>query len=108
MRSQRKIVSKFFSFLTSKENGMFGAVGTASVIGLHMVSGILVGGLIGYFLDEWLGTDPWLKLVFFVFGVAAGFYNVYLDTKRLLREQSAESEKPKNNDASEAKTKTEN
>lgn len=90
--------------MTSKENGMFGAVGTASVIGLHMVSGILVGGVMGYFLDEWLGTDPWLKLVFFVLGVAAGFYNVYLDTQRLLREQSTESERPKEKDAPKTKT----
>lgn len=103
-------MSKFFTWLTSKESGVFSAVGTASVIGLHMVSGILVGGVIGYFLDEWLGTGPWLKLVFFLFGVGAGFYNVYLDTMRLLKEQSAASALPgaENKDAAETKTETEN
>ena len=104
---QGKVLSKFFKSLTSKETGLFSAVGTASVIGLHMVSGVLVGGVIGYFLDEWLGTGPWLKLVFFVLGVAAGFYNVYLDTKRLLREQSSMGVQPGNEDKDASKTKTE-
>lgn len=97
-------MSKFLKSLTSKESGLFSAVGTASVIGLHMVSGILVGGVIGYFLDKWLGTGPWLMLVFFLLGVAAGFYNVYLDTKRLLKEQSPESEE---RDAAGTKSDTE-
>lgn len=108
-------MSKFFKSLTSKESGVFSSVGTASVIGLHMVSGVLVGGVIGYFLDEWLGTGPWLKLVFFLFGVAAGFYNVYLDTKRILREQYPNSESPgtgnpeiEKKDAAGTKTETEN
>lgn len=102
-------MSKFFRSLTSKESGLFSSVGIASVIGLHMVSGLLVGGVIGYFLDEWLGTGPWLKLVFFLFGVAAGFYNVYLDTMRLLKEQSKnESPKIENKNAAERKTETEN
>jgi len=57
----------------------------ASVVGLHMVSGLIVGGGVGYYLDEWLGTKPWLFLVFLVLGIAAGFKNVYDDMKKILK-----------------------
>jgi ATP synthase protein I len=42
----------------------------------ELVAAILVGGLIGYGLDRWLGTTPWLFLVFFVVGFAAGILNL--------------------------------
>jgi ATP synthase protein I len=32
---------------------------------------------LGFALDRWLGTWPWLFLVFFVLGAAAGVLNVY-------------------------------
>ena len=59
------------------------AMSRAGTIGMHMVSGIAVGVVFGFFLDKWLGTKPWLTLVFLVVGIIAGFRNVYLDTKRL-------------------------
>lgn len=42
----------------------------------ELVAAILVGGLIGYGLDRWLGTTPWLFLVFFMLGFAAGILNL--------------------------------
>lgn len=67
----------------TQKQGMEG-LASVGVIGMHMVSGPLVGVGIGYFLDWWLGTGPWLKLVFLVIGVGAGFLNVYMDTKGLI------------------------
>lgn len=66
-------------------------VATAGTIGLHMVSGPIVGFAIGYGLDYWLGTGPWCKLAFFLVGIVAGFKNVHDDTKRLLRKMQAET-----------------
>jgi ATP synthase protein I len=43
----------------------------------ELVAGVLVGGLIGYGLDYWLGTKPWLLLLCLLLGSAAGFNNVY-------------------------------
>lgn len=39
---------------------------------MELFSGCAVGGFIGYGLDQWLGTRPWLLLVCLFFGLAAG------------------------------------
>ncbi len=70
--------------LQAKSNTME-VFATAGTIGMHMVSGPIVGFAIGYGLDKWLGTSPWLKLVFFIIGIGGGFLNVYKDSKKILR-----------------------
>ncbi len=45
--------------------------------GVEVVSALVVGIVIGMLLDRWLGTWPWLFLVFFVLGSVAGVLNVY-------------------------------
>ena len=42
----------------------------------ELVAAVLVGALIGYGLDHWLGTTPWLFMVMFLVGFAAGVRNV--------------------------------
>lgn len=34
------------------------------------------GGAIGWTLDRWLSTGPWLMLLFLMLGIAAGFSNL--------------------------------
>lgn len=46
-------------------------------VGTEMLSGVLAGGAIGYFLDDWCQTKPVLLIVFLFLGGAAGFLNVY-------------------------------
>jgi len=41
------------------------------------VLSIVMGAGLGYALDRWLGTGPWLFLVGFVLGVAAGVLSVF-------------------------------
>ncbi|MGQ5702026.1 AtpZ/AtpI family protein [Sandaracinobacteroides sp. A072] len=36
----------------------------------------IVGAGIGFFLDRWLGTGPWLLLLFLLLGIGAGFWNL--------------------------------
>lgn len=45
--------------------------------GVEIVSALVVGVGLGFLLDRWLGTWPWLFLVCFVLGSAAGVLNVY-------------------------------
>lgn len=45
-------------------------------LGSEFIAAILVGAGIGYLLDLWLKTGPWLFLVFVMVGFAAGVLNV--------------------------------
>jgi ATP synthase protein I len=47
---------------------------------------IVVGLVFGYFLDRWLGTGPWLLLVFTVLGVASGILSLFRALKKLDRD----------------------
>jgi ATP synthase protein I len=42
----------------------------------ELVAGVLVGGVIGWSLDHWLGISPWGLIVFLLLGFAAGVLNV--------------------------------
>ena len=65
-----------------------GDLGPAVRVAVDLVSGIFVGVVIGWFLDRWLGTTPWLLLLFFVMGAAAGILNV-MRTARQLEAEAA-------------------
>ena len=54
-------------------NGLGMAFGVAA----HMVAGLGVGAAIGYFLDIWLGSSPWMLGLFFFLGAGAGVLNTY-------------------------------
>lgn len=57
----------------------------------ELVGAIVVGGLIGYALDQWLGTKPWLFLVFFVLGFAAGILNILRAYQQMQGEITAQT-----------------
>ena len=40
------------------------------------VGAVVVGGLIGYFLDKWLHSGPWLMVLFGCFGFVAGIREI--------------------------------
>lgn len=48
----------------------------ASSVGLEMGLSVIIGLLVGYYMDRWLGTQPWLMLLWLVFGLVAGFRGV--------------------------------
>lgn len=51
-------------------------MGRALRLGSEFIAAILVGAGMGYLLDGWLGTGPWLMLVLLLVGFAAGVLNV--------------------------------
>ncbi|MCJ7683204.1 MAG: AtpZ/AtpI family protein [Desulfobacteraceae bacterium] len=57
-------------------------LGYVSTIGMTMAFSIALGALIGYYLDKTFGTKPWLFFIFFGFGVAAAFRNLYVLYKK--------------------------
>jgi F0F1-type ATP synthase assembly protein I len=48
--------------------------GPAATISYSLIGAIGFMGLVGYGLDTWLGTWPWLLVGGLLFGVATGFY----------------------------------
>ena len=63
----------------------FRTIGALSTVGISFVLAIVMGFGCGYYLDRWLGTGPWLLLLFTLFGLAAGILNVYRTAGRILK-----------------------
>jgi ATP synthase protein I len=57
-------------------------LGFLSTVGMAMALSIALGALIGYYLDQYFGTKPWLFFVFLGFGIAAAFRNLFLLYKK--------------------------
>jgi ATP synthase protein I len=52
-------------------------IGQLSTIGMSFVFALVLGFGAGYWLDNTLGTRPWLSFIGFFLGLAAGVLNVY-------------------------------
>jgi ATP synthase protein I len=62
------------------------AMGQALKLSVELVGGVVVGGLIGWALDQLFGTKPILLLVFLVLGAASGIMNVMRTAKAMQEE----------------------
>ena len=58
-------------------------LGIAFKMSTEMVAAVVVGTIIGFILDNWFGTKPWLILIFFFVGVVAGILNVFRSAKSI-------------------------
>jgi ATP synthase protein I len=67
------------------------SLGRALGAGIEFAAAIGIGMAIGYWADSWLGTEPWLMLVFLGFGFAAGIRNLLRLQARLSGETSPDS-----------------
>ena len=68
---------------SSKNEESSSNMGTAFKMSTELVSAVVVGTIIGFFLDNLFGTKPWLILIFFFVGVIAGIMNVVKSAKRM-------------------------
>jgi ATP synthase protein I len=58
--------------------------GSGLQVGIELLAGVGGGAAIGWALDRWLGTAPFLFLVFFFLGAAAGMLNAYRHLRRYM------------------------
>lgn len=58
------------------QDGRGVAYGQAVRIAAELIGGIIFGVALGWSLDHWLGTTPFLLIVFVMLGFAAGLLNV--------------------------------
>ena len=68
----------------NEKRGSF--MGNAFKLGTELVAAVGVGTIIGFILDSWFGTKPWLIIIFFFLGAAAGMLNVIRTANRMQKE----------------------
>ena len=71
--------------LDREKRGSF--MGSAFKLGTELVSAVAVGTIIGFILDNWFDTKPWLIIIFFFLGTAAGILNVIRTANRMQKEE---------------------
>ena len=69
---------------SDEKKGSF--MGNAFKLGTELVAAVGVGTIIGFILDSWFGTKPWLIIIFFFLGAAAGMLNVIRTANRMQKE----------------------
>jgi ATP synthase protein I len=72
MADDKRQLMKSLSFLSS--------------LGISMVAASFIGLFIGIYLDKWLGTSPWMTLIWLGIGIISGFRNIFILTRRALRD----------------------
>ena len=68
----------------SEKRGAF--MGNAFKLGTELVAAVAIGTIIGFILDSWFDTKPWLIIIFFFLGAAAGILNVIRAAKQMQKE----------------------
>ena len=68
----------------NEKRGSF--MGSAFKLGTELVAAVAVGTIIGFILDTLFDTKPWLIIIFFFLGAAAGMLNVIRAANRMQKE----------------------
>jgi ATP synthase protein I len=68
--------------MKEKDRHLIRSLGVLSTVGITLVAATVIGLYIGLKLDEWLGTSPWLTILFLALGLFAGFRNLFTYVKR--------------------------
>ena len=75
--------SKLKKQLDEDINNKGSFMGSAFKLGTELVAAVAVGTIIGFILDSWFDTKPWLIVIFFFLGAAAGMLNVIRTAKKM-------------------------
>ena len=70
--------------LENEKRGSF--IGNAFKLGTELVAAVAVGTIIGFILDSWFGTKPWLIIIFFFLGASAGMLNVFKTANKMQKD----------------------
>ena len=77
--AKEKIKSKYFP----KQKNPNSNIGFAFKLSAELISAVAVGTIIGFILDNWFGTKPWLIIIFFFLGSIAGMLNVIRAARKM-------------------------
>ena len=81
--AKSKIKKQFHS--DNEKKGSF--MGSAFKLGTELIAAVSVGTIIGFILDSWFDTKPWLIIIFFFLGATAGLLNVIRTANRMQKEE---------------------
>jgi len=70
-------------------------LGIAFRLVTELMAAVIVGGAMGWGLDRIFGTGPFLFIVMFMVGVAAGIYTVVRSAQQMNRDQAKDAESSK-------------
>jgi len=66
-----------------KQNEFVLALSHFLQIGISIIACLAVGIFLGWLLDKYLGTGPWLLLVFTFLGIGAAFKSIFDFAKKI-------------------------
>jgi len=66
---------------------------TVASVGIEMGLAVVVGWFIGYSLDNWLGTGPYMMLLWTLCGIAAGFKGLWRVAQQAKKQDEASEAK---------------
>ena len=69
---------------SNEKRGSF--LGNAFKLGTELFAAVAVGTIIGFILDSWFDTKPWLLVIFFFLGAAAGMLNIIRVANKMQKE----------------------
>jgi ATP synthase protein I len=80
--------------VTEKQDrrAFFRELGKYSALGLELAIAVVLGLAIGHYLDKWLGTGPWMTVVWIGIGFAAGVRSLYRAAVRSGKDLEKEEE----------------
>ena len=87
--------------MADEKRQLMKSLGFLSSLGISMVAASFIGLFIGVYLDKWLGTSPWMTLIWLGIGIISGFRNIFILTRRALREQDKNGEQDQKYDGSD-------
>jgi ATP synthase protein I len=90
MRSPHRNAVRATDPAAEKGKGFYQGL-SASSVGLELGIAVTLGVFIGLWLDDELGTSPWLLLLFIAFGLVAGFRGVLRAVAREDRRAAAQA-----------------
>ncbi len=75
----------------NKQADLWAQVGLYTSLGFILPAGAVVGCAIGWLLDRWLRTSPWLTVLLGFLGAAAGFIELLRILSRTQKDASGDN-----------------
>lgn len=75
--------------MDEEKKSLLKSLGLVSSMGISVALAIVIGIVIGRQLDKWFGTAPWFFFIFLLFGIGAGFRNIYIIAGREIRKNGS-------------------